>query len=251
MGQKLVRPKGLIKDYHFCYSPFLGFGTTPPRRVPSSFLVEVEDFHGCHHSFPKIPYGLFNGVRGEAGRGAGIMTLAGRAGQGTTVASANWFKFWGQHWPRIWRLLMVVLWITRYEKCGTNDLRGVSDFPGAKLNGWRCWRNKFPNMTTVIPTKIEKCCSTILVRFCFLYFFFGGVLWKNHQHVLWPQWCLDICGQGAMPFAQDLVLQARLQGNHTCDSRNCFTGFLCFSQKIQDAENNSVIHIYIYICTCI
>ena len=71
------------------------------------------------------------------------------------------------------------------------------------------------------------------------------MLWKNHQHFLWPQWCLDICGQGAMPFAQDLVLQARLQGNHTCDSRYCFTGFLCFSQKIQDAENNSVIHIYI------
>lgn len=127
--------------------------------------------------FPRS-HGLFNGVRGEAGRGAGIMTLAGRAGQGTTVASANWFKFWGQHWPRIWRLLTVVLWITRYEKCGTNDFRGVSDFPGAKLNGWRCWRNTFPNTTTVIPTKIEKCCSRILVRFCVLYFFSGGCFGK-------------------------------------------------------------------------
>ena len=33
-------------------------------------------------------------------------------------------------------------------------------------------------MTTVIPTKIEKCCSTILVRFCFLYFFSGGCFGK-------------------------------------------------------------------------
>ena len=39
------------------------------------------------YSHPLDPEGLLNRVRGEAGRGAGIVTLAGRAGQGTSVAS--------------------------------------------------------------------------------------------------------------------------------------------------------------------
>ena len=51
------------------------FGDRPFMEIPISY------YH------PLDPEGLLNRVRGEAGRGAGIVTLAGRAGQGTSVAS--------------------------------------------------------------------------------------------------------------------------------------------------------------------